>query len=164
MPFPPPATPESWRTRLARWGYAWIPAWRGTGARITHIAADWSEIRIRLPLSWRTRNYVGTIFGGSMYAALDPFYMVQLIQRLGPGHVVWDKAAEIRFKRPGRGTLFASFRVDEAEIEAIRAALVNSDRVEREYTVELVDAAGEVHAVCKKLLHVRRKPADASGS
>ncbi len=63
--------PESWRTRLARWGFNWFPAYLATGAHITYIASDWHEVRIRLPLIWRTRNYVGTMFGGSMYGAVD---------------------------------------------------------------------------------------------
>ena len=92
------------------------PCFRGTGARVTHIADDWSELRVRLPLSRRTRNYVGTIFGGSMYAAVDPFQMLMLIQRLGPEYVVWDKAATIRFRQPGRSTLTATFRVADVEV------------------------------------------------
>ena len=64
--------PESWNTRVSRWGFGWFPAYRSTGARIDSIAADWREIRIRLPLTWRTRNCVGTMFGGGMYAAIDP--------------------------------------------------------------------------------------------
>jgi hypothetical protein len=32
--------PESWRTRAARWGFNWFPAYRGTGARIEYVAAD----------------------------------------------------------------------------------------------------------------------------
>lgn len=84
--------PESLRTRLARWWFNWFPAYRGTGGQITYIAADWSEVRLRLPLNRRTRNYVGTIFGGSMYGAVDPIYMVMLIQVLGPAYVVWDKS------------------------------------------------------------------------
>jgi acyl-coenzyme A thioesterase PaaI-like protein len=96
---------ETWRSRSYRWFFNWFPAYRGTGARITYIAGDWSEIRIRLPLSWRTRNYVGTIFGGSMYGAIDPMYMMMLIKTLGPDYVVWDKAATIRFRRPGREPL-----------------------------------------------------------
>ena len=115
--------PESLRTRLTRAAFNFFPAYRGTGARITYIAADWREIRIRLPLTLRTRNYVGTIFGGSMYGAVDPIYMVMLIQTLGPGYVVWDKAASIRFRRPGRATLHARFTLDDAELDAIRAAL-----------------------------------------
>jgi len=91
---------ESWKTRLSRWRFNWFPAYRSTGARIEYIAADWQEIRIRLPLNWRTRNYVGTIFGGSMYAALDPIYMIMLIKLLGARYEVWDKAATIRFAGP----------------------------------------------------------------
>jgi Domain of unknown function (DUF4442) len=149
--------PESLRTRLVRWGFNWFPAYRGTGARITYIAADFREIRIRLPLSWRTRNYVGTIFGGSMYGAVDPVYMVMLIRTLGPGYVVWDKAASIRFRRPGRTTLFARFVLDDAELDAIRDALARETAVDRTYTVELADAGGVVHAVVEKVIHVRRK-------
>ena len=106
--------PESWRTRLSRWGFNWFPAYRGTGARIAYVASDWREVRVRLPLNWRTRNYVGTIFGGSLYGAVDPIYMIQLIKALGPGYEVWDKAASIRFLRPGRSTLQATFRVEDA--------------------------------------------------
>ncbi len=149
--------PESWRTRLARWGFNWFPAYRGTGARITFIASDWREIRVRLPLSWRTRNYVGTIFGGSMYGAVDPVYMIMLIHLLGPGYVVWDKAATIRFRKPGRESLTATFRVTEEELDAIRGEVDRNGRAERTYTVELVNAAGEIHASCEKLLSIKSK-------
>jgi hypothetical protein len=76
--------PESWGTRLERWGFNWFPADRGTGGRIDSIAADGREVRVRVPLSWRTRNHVGTTFGGSLYGALDPIYMIMLIKALGP--------------------------------------------------------------------------------
>jgi len=148
---------ESFRTRLQRWGFNWFPAYRATGGRITYIARDWREIRVRLPLSWRTRNYVGTLFGGSMYAAVDPIYMVMLIRALGPGFVVWDKAASIRFRRPGRTTLHARFVLDDAELDAIRAALAQAPSVDRVYVVELADAEGVVHATVEKTLHVRRR-------
>ena len=158
MTHPPPA-PETLRTRLLRWGFNWFPAYRGTGARITHIACDFREIRIRLPLSWRTRNYVGTLFGDSMYGAVDPIYMVMLIRLLGREYVVWDKEASIRFRRPGRTTLFARFVIDDAELESIRQALRSAPATDRVYTVELVDAEGVVHATVKKTIHVRRKKA-----
>jgi acyl-coenzyme A thioesterase PaaI-like protein len=151
--------PESLRTRLLRLAFNFFPAYRGTGGRITYIADDWREIRVRLPLSLRTRNYVGTIFGGSMYGAVDPIYMVMLIRALGPGYLVWDKAASIRFRRPGRTTLYARFVLDEAELGAIRAALETERAVDRTYRVELTDAAGTVHAEVEKVVHVRRKDA-----
>jgi acyl-coenzyme A thioesterase PaaI-like protein len=148
---------ESWESRLARWRFNWFPAYRGTGARVEYIAADWMEVRICLPLSWRTRNYVGTIFGGSMYAAVDPMYMLMLIRTLGPEFIVWDKAAAIRFRRPGRSTLYATFRLDAAIVASIRAEALRMGKLERDFEIALVDAAGEVHAVCTKTVHVRHR-------
>jgi acyl-coenzyme A thioesterase PaaI-like protein len=148
---------ESFWTRLARHAFRVFPAYFGTGARVTYIADDWREVRVELPLSLRTRNYVGTIFGGSMYGAVDPFYMIMLIRNLGPQYVVWDKAASIRFLKPGRRTLSAEFRIDEAEIAAIRAALDVQRSVDRVYEVRLVDGEGTVCAEVEKTVYVRRK-------
>ena len=149
--------PESWRTRVTRWGFNFFPAYHGTGARITYISGDFREVRVRLPLNWRTRNYVGTIFGGSFYGAVDPHYMIMLIKILGPGYVVWDKAATIRFKKPGRGTLYARFLISEEEIAEIRRLLETEPSIDRVYQVELKDADGVVHAVVDKTIYIRRK-------
>lgn len=149
--------PESMTTRLARWGFNWFPAYRGTGGRITYISADWGEVHVKLRLNWRTRNYVGTIFGGSMYSAVDPFYMIMLMKRLGSDYVVWDKAAHIRFRRPGRSTLFANFQINHAELEEIKNLLLADERIDRAYTVELRDKHGDVHAVIEKTIHIRRR-------
>jgi acyl-coenzyme A thioesterase PaaI-like protein len=109
-----------------RWGFNFFPAFRGTGARVTYIADDNREVRVELPLNWRTRNYVGTIFGGSLYGAVDPHYMIMLIKILGPEYIVWDKAATIRFKKPGRGTLYARGREDDLHPAKRRRAVVST--------------------------------------
>lgn len=155
---------ESLRTRLTRWGFNLFPAYRGTGGRITYIARDWSEVRVRLRLSWRTRNYVGTIFGGSMYGAVDPVYMIMLMKRLGPGHVVWDKAAEIRFLKPGRGTLRATFHLPDAEVASIRAELEGRRSLDRVWSIDLVDEGDDVVASVKKTIYVRRRASADPGS
>lgn len=149
--------PESVRSRLARWGFNWFPAYRGTGGRIEYVASDWKEVRIRLPLSWRTRNYVGTIFGGSLYGCVDPIYMIMLIKVLGPDYVVWDKAASIRFRRPARTTLRATFALTDAELDGIRADVARDGKTERTYAIELKDAEGAVHATCEKLISVKAR-------
>ena len=153
---------ESFRSRMMRWAFNFFPAFRGTGGRVTYIASDWSEVRIKVPLNWRTRNYAGTIYGGSMYGAVDPFYMVMLIKRLGPEYIVWDKAATVRFKKPGRGTLTAQFLVPDEELRAIERALTNgAPSVDRVYQVDLADAAGAVVATVEKVVYIRRKDAPA---
>ena len=124
---------------------------------MTFIRHDFMEVHVKLPLWWRTRNYVGTIFGGSIYASVDPFYMLMLIKCLGRDYEVWDKAASIRFRRPGRTTLYARFQFDQALLDGIRAELETAEKLDRHFVVELKDSAGEVHAVIEKTVNVRRR-------
>ena len=92
-----------------------------------------------------------------MYAAVDPIYMLMLIRRLGPDFVVWDKAATIQFKKPGRETLHARFTVSDNELAAIRSALESQRSVDRTYLVELLDASGTVCATVEKIISIRKR-------
>ena len=149
--------PESLNSRMLRIGFNIHPAYRGTGGRVTYISSDFREITVRVPLSRRTRNYVGTIFGGSMFGAVDPMYMIMLMKNLGAGYVVWDKSASIRFRRPGRSALTAKFTLDQSELDEIRSALVESSATERVYAIDLVDVEGNVCASVEHRIHIRRK-------
>ncbi|MGA2237779.1 MAG: DUF4442 domain-containing protein [Candidatus Bathyarchaeia archaeon] len=142
---------------LLRRLYNLWPCYWGTGVRLKYIARDFREMRLELPLNWRTRNYVGTIFGGSMYGAVNPVYMLMLIKNLGPGYEIWDKAATIRFKRPGRSTLHASFTLNQEELLRIREELAQAGSIDRVYVIDLTDDEGTVCATVEKTIHIRRK-------
>jgi acyl-coenzyme A thioesterase PaaI-like protein len=149
--------PENFRSRIFRWGFNFFPAYRGTGGRVVYIAGNYREIRIKIPLSWRTRNYVGTIYGGSIYAAVDPIYMLMLIKTLGPGYIVWDKAAKIRFRKPGKDTLYARFDLVAEELDEIKRLAESQKSVDRIYNIELKDKNGVVHAEIEKTLYIAKK-------
>lgn len=149
--------PESFQSRRFRWGFNLFPAYRGTGGRVTYVADDYREVRVKLPLSWRTRNYVGTIYGGSIYASVDPIYMLMLIRILGPEYIVWDKAAKIRFRKPGKTTLYADFNLSNDEINEIKRLAESAKSVDRIYEVELKDNEGLVHAQIEKTLYISKK-------
>jgi hypothetical protein len=148
---------ESFESRLARWKFNLFPAYRGTGGRVVYVAHDFREIRVKIPLNWRTRNYLGTIYGGSMYGAIDPIYMLMLIKVLGRDYVVWDKAAKIRFRKPGKTTLYGDFRLDDDEIDEIKRLAEDATSVDRVYELELKDKNGVVHAVIEKTLYISKK-------
>ena len=148
---------ESLQSRLARWRLNFLPAFRRTGGRLVYVAGDWREARVRLRLSWATRNYVGTMFGGSLYAAADGVRAVMLMKLLGPEYVVWDKAATIRYRKPCRTTVYATFTISERETDAIRDALSREPKLERHYQVDWSDAAGTVYASVESTIHIRHK-------
>lgn len=149
---------ESFSSKIDRIKFNLFPAYRGSGARVAFISDDYREIKVKIPLSWRTKNYVGTIYGGSMYAGIDPIYMLMLIKNLGKNYIVWDKAAAIRFKRPGKETLFADFKLTEEELNEIKEILKTKKSVDRIYNVELKDKNGKVHCLIEKTLYIANKP------
>jgi len=139
------------RTRLNLY-----PPFLGAGIRVKRLSADWKEIDVEMKLRWWNQNYVGTHYGGSLYSMTDPFFMVMLIENLGRDYIVWDKSASIRFKKPGRGTVTASFRLSDEQIGEIKRALETEGKIERTFMVEVKDEAGTVIAEVEKLLHFRK--------
>ncbi len=136
----------------------------GAGIRVKRLAPGWKEVDVEMKLRWWNANYVGTHYGGSLYSMTDPFFMVMLIENLGKDYIVWDKSATIRFKRPGRGTVTASFCLSDQQIDEIKQALNAEKKIERVFTVEVKDESGTVIAEVEKLLHIRKKDQPATPS
>ncbi len=159
MPFYPTDRRSSFRTRVFKSLMNLWPVYRGTGGWISFISADWHEIQVQLPLNIFTRNYVGTIFGGSIYSSIDPVYMLMLMKILGKGYIVWDKAATIKFKKPGQSRLYTRFLLDEATISEIITAADNARSIDRSFTVQLHDKHGTLCAEIEKVIYIRKKGA-----
>lgn len=134
------------------------PQLRNTGVKIPHISEDWRTWEFRLPLRLRNMNYFGAHFGGTLYAAADPHFTLAWTHIL-PEAIVWDKAASIRFRKPGRGTLHASFTIPEADVEEVRTRLVDERKLEKTYAFEWLDADGDTVATIDKVVHFAAKRA-----
>ncbi|MEM8962709.1 MAG: DUF4442 domain-containing protein [Acidobacteriota bacterium] len=152
-----PSPRKPWKKRLVFRLLGLYPPYFGAGVWVTRVARDISAIEVRMKLRFWNRNYVGTHFGGSLYSMVDPFYMLMMIELLGPGYLVWDKAATIHFRRPGRGTVHARFEIPPEEVARVRELADNNDKVEPVYTVEVRDADGELVAEVEKVLWVKKK-------
>jgi len=151
-----PDAPISWRLRLMRWMHWWPPL-LGAGIRITRMDPDLRAIDVEMRLTRLNRNVMGSHFGGSLYAMTDPFYMLMLIEHLGPDYVVWDKSAAIRYKRPGRGTVRAEFRLDPTLVHEIRATLETADKAEPLFQIEVKDLTGQVIAEVDKVIYCAKR-------
>jgi len=132
------------------------PPFLGAGIR-TRLSRDRRTFEVRMRLGFFNRNYVGTHFGGSLYAMCDPFFMLLLIPALGPEYVVWDKTATIRFLRPGRGTVRATFHIPDDRIEEIRREADSGASVEPHFIAQVIGDGGQVVAEVDKVLYVRRR-------
>lgn len=140
----------------------WYPPFLGAGIKVKHISDDLRTIEVHMPLRFWNKNYVGTHFGGSLYTMCDPFFMLILISNLGPGYIVWDKAATIRFRTPGTGLVKATFHISQERIEEIRGQADAQGKVEPQFQARVIDNQGNVIAEVEKLLYVRKKDSIAN--
>lgn len=129
----------------------------GAGIRVKRFRPDWKEIDVEMKLRRWNSNYVGTHYGGSLYSMTDPFLMIMLIENLGRDYIVWDKSATIRFRKPGRGTVSAHFRLSDEQLQEIRDALEVEGKIDRNFVVEVKDGAGVVIAEVQKIIQIRKK-------
>jgi len=133
------------------------PPFLFTGIHVSHIGEDYGSARVELRMRPWNRNYVGTHFGGSLFAMTDPFWMLLVMHAIGDGYIVWDKAGEIEFEKPGRGTVAAEFRLEDAALDELREAAADGGKALRWFETPVRDASGDVVATVRKQLYVRRK-------
>lgn len=145
---------KSWTFRTLMNMY---PMFFGTGGKITFLSSDYKKATLRLKLNMWTYNYVGTIFGGSQFSALDPFHMVLLLKIIGKEYVVLDKAGAIQFKKPGKGKLTATIEYSDAEIEEIKRRAQTEGRFEMVRSTNWVNEKGEVVSTMDKTLYIATK-------
>lgn len=147
----------SWKKRLKIWLYNFYPPYVGAGIRIKEIAPDFSYFRSEMKLRFYNRNYVGVHFGGSLYSMCDPFFMLILLERLGSDYIVWDKAGNMIFVKPGMGKVIAEFRIPDSEIRRIKDEIEVKKKGDYLFTTDVKNEAGEVIAKLEKTVYIRKR-------
>ncbi|WP_106613476.1 DUF4442 domain-containing protein [Saccharothrix carnea] len=143
-------------SRLRRGMNLW-PPFLFAGIRVVELSDDYRHVKVRMRLHWWNRNYVGTHFGGSLFAMTDPFWMLLVLHHLGREHLVWDRAGEIEFVKPGRGTVHAEFHLTDEHLDELRSRAADDNKALLWFSTDVVDSSGEVVARTRKQVYARRK-------
>jgi hypothetical protein len=133
------------------------PPFLGAGVSVDFISNNFDRIDVSMRMRFWNKNYVKTHFGGSLYSMTDPFYMLMLMEKLGRDYIVWDKSATINFKKPGKGKVFASFVLNDLQINQIKADVLEKNKVYPEFVVNVIDEQGDIVCVVTKTLYVKKK-------
>ena len=133
------------------------PPFLFSGISILEISKDFRHAKVRLKKKTLTSNYVGTLFGGSLFAMTDPFYMVMIINNLGKNYIVWDKRSEIEYVSPGMETVFAEFHIWDEELDEIKREVASAGKYLKWFEVDIKSADGTVVAIVKKQIYIRKK-------
>ena len=129
----------------------------GAGIKVEHISDDWKVVRVSLRLRWYNKNIFGTHFGGSLYSMADPHLVLMLMHLLGDEYIVWDKAAEINFLRPGKGKVTATFEISEDCLKTIQEETKRHRKYQPVFTTSIYNEEGKEIASITKTIYVRKK-------
>lgn len=143
--------------KLFKYGFNWAPMYRRTTGRVIEVSPNLYRVKIEIRLSYKNRNYAGTMFGGSMLAATDPIYMIQILQILGNDFVVWDKSVSARFKRPAKSTVYAVFEFDQEEVNSIKKEVSAKKEITVVKPLKILDKEGHEIALLEKTIYIASK-------
>ena len=135
------------------------------GIRPTRISKDFMEIDVKITKSLLNYNLNGTIFGGTILCASDPWFGIMLWQifahRKNPIQV-WVKSASVDFLKPGNSDLTMQFRYTQEEIEMIEKTLAEKGKYIGEHQVAAINRKGEICAIAKILTYAKRLKTEES--
>jgi hypothetical protein len=140
----------------------WWPLMWGAGIRVKSISQDYKRIEVELIQRWFNLNIVGVHYGGSLYSMCDPWYMLQLMEWLRSVYIVWDKSAQIRFRKPGKGKLTARFEVTEMQLVSIKKSVEEHGKYDCKFSSAVLNEEGEVVAEVEKVVYVRKQSNETS--
>lgn len=138
----------------------WWPPMLGTGISLKYISDDFRTFKVEMKLKWYNKNLVGIHYGGSLYSMCDPWYMFILTANFGKGYIVLDKAANIRYKKPGKGKVSCTFQVSEERIKEIKEEIDQVGKGEYTFLCEVKNDEGEIITEVDKVVYVRKKDFD----
>ena len=148
---------ESRRSTTMRWGFNFWPCIWCTGSRVEFISGDFRELHVSLRLNIRTRNKVGTVYGGSIYSSVDPYFMLMFMQILGKDFVVWDKSASVKFVRPIVNAVKCRFLISDVLVEEVKQKVAELGEYTFELPLKYEDEDGKVYAVFTKTVYAAGK-------
>lgn len=148
---------ESRQTRLMRWGFNFWPCIWCSGGKVEFISSDFHELQVSIKLNIRTRNRVGTVYGGSIYSSVDPYFMLLFMQVLGKDYVVWDKGASVKFVRPIIQKVKCRFLINDDLVKEVKGKIEENGEHVFDLPLKYEDDAGVVYATFNKTMYAASK-------
>jgi acyl-coenzyme A thioesterase PaaI-like protein len=114
---------------------------------VVRFEKNFRGVRVKVNKSLINNNYNNSIFGGTIFAAADPFYPLlfhQVLMHKGYKVRVWLKSAQINYLKPGRTDLFFSINITETDIEEVEYILNTIGKHTKAYPIEMYNKEGEL--------------------
>lgn len=132
---------------------------------IKKIHSNFTGVDVKIFKSLLNINTNKTLFGGTIFSAIDPLHSILLDQafqaRGMKNTVAWLKSAKIDYLKPGKTSLHFSIRIREHEIEEAYNTIQQKGKVIKTFITEVYDNNGIKCVVCHNEIYIRNLKFDA---
>lgn len=126
---------------------------------VLKVEKGYHQVWVRINKSVLNRNLNGTIFGGTIFSAADPFYALmfwQIFARKGIKVQTWLKSAHIDYKKPGATSLYLHFQLSPQDLIDAEKSLEEVGKFVRPYIIEIKNKEGEICAIASTEVYIRK--------
>ena len=151
---------QKYSSKLLRMVMNFFPPLLINRIKIVENDSDFMSLKVEVKYSWLNKNLQKTIFGGTIFSAIDPYYAVmywQIFSTKGIPMEVWIKKVEIRYRKAATSNLEIAFSLTENDIENAIASLMFEDKYEVWHEVNAIDENQEVCTEARILVHIRNR-------
>lgn len=126
---------------------------------VKKIYDNFRGAEVKIYKSFLNINSNKTVFGGTIFSALDPMHSIlldQLFKQKGlKKTVAWLKSAKIDYLKPGTTDLTYRIQLNEDEINEAFSIIKENGKVIKTFTTEVFDKNGVKCAVCQNEIYIR---------
>lgn len=126
---------------------------------VREIHPDFKKVDVKIFKSLLNINSNKTIFGGTIFSAVDPFYAILIDQRLQLNGfnktIAWLKSASIEYKKPGLTNLRFTIEITETDFNECVDALKTRGRIMKTFSIQILNELNEICAIAKNEIYIR---------
>lgn len=142
-----------------KWGLRLYPPFFFQRIWVKKILDNFLGAEVKINKSLLNINSNKTIFGGTIFSAIDPFYPILLDQYFKHQGILrtvaWLKTAHIDYIKPGRHDLYVSFHLKEEVLLEALQTIKKEGKVVKTFQTQVFDKHGTLCAVAHNEIYIR---------
>ncbi|MEJ6979936.1 DUF4442 domain-containing protein [Pedobacter sp. P351] len=147
--------------RALKWAMRFYPPFLIQGIWTQKFENEFRGVRVKICKNIFNTNYNRSIFGGTIFSAADPFYLIlfyQILKKKGYNTKLWLKHATIDYVKPGNCNLYFSIHLTDENINEALHALDTSGKFIKVFPVKITNKAGAIYAVVHNEIYIKNHP------
>jgi len=143
---------------VLKWAMRFYPPLLFQRIWVLQFDKDFRGVSVKVNKSLVNTNYNNSIFGGTIFAASDPFYPLlfhQILTHKGYKVRVWMKATEIQYLKPAWKDLYFNIKIDDGVIALIEETLRKGEKYIKVHPITMYDKNGELCVEVRCEIYIR---------